>query len=780
MRIDEIHIYGFGKFRDYKLNFADNFNLIYGENENGKTTIAEFIKMMFYGNRPRNNDAFTNPRIKYRPLDGGTMAGSITFLHQGTRYRIEREFKGSNATDKITLYNLDLGESTALSGKDEIGEKFFSLNFGAFEKSVFINNSVTFLNDAEADGAINARLSNMNTTGDEDISYEAVVKRINAAMEEIKTKTGRGGALVKLDAALSALNEDAANQKILAERQDELQERIQKAEQVCASLSDKKSKCFEELKTAEKFEIKTKLEEFVRVAEQYEKIERQITLTGGGVADKSFCDKLEALIDKCQKYAENCEFLNSEIAHLTDDVAALEQSALKGENVETLKQELAVINSRAEALQREKDGFELQKIRLSEKIGLAKPKTNIALVIIGCVLAVISAIGGVMFSPYIFSGGVVGVLLFILGFILKIRPDTKQLQSELTVLERQIENIQNDIAAAKQSLQTVTLKINELTVKNETGKSLLQDKKGQVIAKRTELLEMQNNSATALNEMLTFAASIKRVSDIEGAKALLDEIEQNIDELARLQVAAEYAAKGTNCKNLSEAKQRLSVISLNQNAPTGTLDKLREELKQITDEHAGVSRELAALKAEAKAAFSGLRVPAEIEREKRELQTQIAEQKEYYEDLSLALDGLTAAFGEIRRSFSGVLENRALELLSGITNGKYNSINVSKNFDITVSESDSFGSHGLEYLSKGAMHQAYFSLRLALSELMGKEAGGLPVILDDAFSQYDDVRLLKALEFLYNYSINEQVIFFTCHNDCKAAAQNIGAKIINL
>ena len=78
------------------------------------------------------------------------------------------------------------------------------------------------------------------------------------------------------------------------------------------------------------------------------------------------------------------------------------------------------------------------------------------------------------------------------------------------------------------------------------------------------------------------------------------------------------------------------------------------------------------------------------------------------------------------------------------------------------------------------MHQAYFSLRLALSELMGKEAGGLPIILDDAFSQYDDTRLLKALEFLYNYSENEQVIFFTCHNDCKSAAQNIGANIINL
>ena len=422
----------------------------------------------------------------------------------------------------------------------------------------------------------------------------------------------------------------------------------------------------------------------------------------------------------------------------------------------------------------------MQKLRLNEKINIAKPKLNLPLLIIGCILILGGAAGGVALSPIVFSAAAAGLVLILLSFVFKIKPDIAAVKSELNILEKQLENKLKDIENQSGKIQATTLKINELTVKAETGKSLLEDKKKQIIEKRTELLELQNQYAEAKAAVLSFTGALRNVSDISSAKQILTDTEEKLEELARLQVAAEYAAKGTNCKNLLEAKEKLSFISVGDDTPEGTLDTLREELKQITEDVSNVSREVAALKAEAKAAFSGLRVPAEIERERNELLENIAEQNEYYDDLSLALEGLTAAFGEIRRSFSGVLENRALNLLSGITNGKYDSINVSKNFDITVSDKDNFGSHGLEYLSKGAIHQAYFSLRLALSELMGKEAGGLPIILDDAFSQYDDTRLIKALEFLGGYAADEQVIFFTCHNDCKNAAQDIGANIINL
>ncbi len=780
MKISEIHIYGFGKFKDYTLNFTDNFNLIYGENENGKTTIAEFIKMMFYGSRQRVTDVFKNPRTKYRPLDNSTMAGSITFSHAGIRYRLEREFRNSNATDKITLYNLDLGDTTALSGKDDIGATFFGLNFGAFEKSVFVANSVVFRSDAEADGDINSRLSNMNTTGDEDISYETVVKRITAAMDEIKTKTGRGGALVKLNAALNALEEEMAIQKNLAAKRDKLEAEIEAKTLVCDKRANKKHACFERLKMAEKLEIKTKLEEFIRVATDYEQIEKSITLQNGQVADKQFCDNLSTIILKAEKQAEKCDNLSLEIDRITDEVAVLEQAASSNDSTDTLKAKLNEINDGTNSLERKKDTLELDIMRQSEKIASAKSLVNLPLIIIGAIISVLSAVGGILISPYVLAGTILGLFLIILSLILKRKPNTAQYQSELALLKKQLVNTENEINSAKQTAQELNLKITELTVKAATGESLIGEKRAQIIERRTALLEAQNESANILKQMLETALQLRGVSDITDAKALVRGTNEKLEELGRLQIAAEYVAKGTNCKNLTEAKAKLATLSNTEIGDFKPLDEIRDELKQITEEHAVLQRELASLKAEARASFAGLRVPAELEREKRALSEQKAEQSEYYDDLSLALDCLTVAFGEVRRSFSGVLEKRALELLSGITNGKYNAINVSKSFDITVADRDNFGSHGLEYLSTGAMHQAYFSLRLALSELMGKDAGGLPVILDDAFSQYDDKRLNNALEFLKEYSENAQVIFFTCHNDCKTAAENSGAQIINL
>ncbi len=780
MKIDEIHIYGFGKFKDYKLSFADDFNLIYGENENGKTTIAEFIKMMFYGSRPRITDIFKNPRTKYRPLDGTAMAGSITFLHEGTRYRLEREFRNSNATDKITLYNLDLGNTAALSGKDDIGAKFFGLNFGAFEKSVFVDNSVSFSNDSEADGDINSRLSNMSNTGDEDISYETVVKRITAAMEEIKTKTGRGGTLIKLDAALNALDEETAIQKNRAIKRDELESVIEEKSLVCDKLAKEKHACFEKLKAAEKLEIKTKLEEFINVATDYEKIESSITLPNGKVADKQFCDNLTEIIKKAEKASEKCDALSIEIDRITNDVAVLEQAAASNESADTLKAKLNEINDGTISLEHKKDALELDIMRQKEKIAGAKSTLNLPLVIIGAIILAISVVGGILVSPYIFVGAALGIILMILSFILKRKPNTNHYQSELALLKKELENTESEINTAKQKAQEFNLQITQLTVKAATDESLINEKKTQIIERRTALLESQNESANILKQMLETASLLRSVPDINGAKILVRETREKLEELGRLQIAAEYAAKGTNCKNLADAKAKLATISDTENGHFAPLDEIRDELKQITEEHATALRELASLKAEARASFSGLRVPAELEKEKRELCEQKNEQSDYYDDLSLALEGLTTAFVEIRRSFSGVLEKRALELLSGITNGKYNEINVSKSFDITVADRDSFGSHGLEYLSKGAMHQAYFSLRLALSELMGKDVGGLPIILDDAFSQYDDKRLLKALEFIKQYSETAQVIFFTCHNDCKRIAENIGAQVINL
>ena len=141
---------------------------------------------------------------------------------------------------------------------------------------------------------------------------------------------------------------------------------------------------------------------------------------------------------------------------------------------------------------------------------------------------------------------------------------------------------------------------------------------------------------------------------------------------------------------------------------------------------------------------------------------------------------LTESFSEVRRSYGSVLDNKTGEIFSGITGGKYNGINVSKSFDISVQKTDIFGSFDSAYLSSGTVDQAYLSLRLALSELITDENGTLPIMLDDSLAQFDDNRQKIALEYLKKYSNKNQIIMFTCHKYISDTAKNLGATIQNM
>lgn len=57
MIINKIHIYGFGKFEDYKLDLSQQVNVVYGENEAGKSTIFAFIHAILFGFPVRNQSA---------------------------------------------------------------------------------------------------------------------------------------------------------------------------------------------------------------------------------------------------------------------------------------------------------------------------------------------------------------------------------------------------------------------------------------------------------------------------------------------------------------------------------------------------------------------------------------------------------------------------------------------------------------------------------------------------------------------------------------------------
>ena len=72
MKILSCHIENFGKISDLRVDFSDGMHVINEPNAWGKSTLAAFIKAMFYGFESRKEaGAFEKERNLYRPWQGG-------------------------------------------------------------------------------------------------------------------------------------------------------------------------------------------------------------------------------------------------------------------------------------------------------------------------------------------------------------------------------------------------------------------------------------------------------------------------------------------------------------------------------------------------------------------------------------------------------------------------------------------------------------------------------------------------------------------------------------
>lgn len=197
MRIQKISIEHFGKLSGVTLEPESGLNLIYGANEEGKTTLMAFLKMMFYGDKSRTGDVSRNMRRRYQPWDGSPMGGAVEFEQGGIHYRLERQFGKSNSTDRILLYRGDTGGSETLSGGEAPGTRFFGMSSETFERTVFIGQTGA-IPGVDAQDEITAKLTNLVSAGDETVSAKQVDTRLNAAIEQLVSKRKKTGLLDKL------------------------------------------------------------------------------------------------------------------------------------------------------------------------------------------------------------------------------------------------------------------------------------------------------------------------------------------------------------------------------------------------------------------------------------------------------------------------------------------------------------------------------------------------------------------------------------------------------
>lgn len=209
MKLVSCYIENYGAISRKEYSFNEGITGFLSANGTGKTTLASFIKAMFYGlsSYKANSKAFED-RQRFYPFNGGKFGGNLTFEYGGSVYRIERFFdKKSSARDEVRLFK----NGKPYEGfNGEIGKAVFGLDVSAFERTVFLTAEEI---EITSDGDVNAKL-NREVSASDDYSLENALKELELKRKDIKADRGKGGLLdrekelrVNLSDEIADLNE---------------------------------------------------------------------------------------------------------------------------------------------------------------------------------------------------------------------------------------------------------------------------------------------------------------------------------------------------------------------------------------------------------------------------------------------------------------------------------------------------------------------------------------------------------------------------------------------
>ena len=340
-------IYGFGKWVDKKITFNQgNLNVIYGENESGKSTLQAFISYMLFGLSAKELK-------RYQPNESSKLGGTLSFLNtENELITIER------TAEKNNLYIKD----KVLSDEREISKQMNGLTNQIF-KSIYSFSAVDLFNIREMnEQTFGNILFNVGLAGATNI--EVAEKNIEREISKVFKKTGRIPLLNKQLTKLEELNliEEKLNAKehLYKDKHGLVVELTAKAERLNEDLHTMRNKLSERSKELHLLPV---VKEFKATEQQLLDLPKNIDFPEKGI------ERLEVIKEKLMPLLSNQKILNENMTKHMEKIVEEKRFIIKENLYKKVKK---VISQRAEY---EKNTFKLEKMN-EEKLGLENEVTN--------------------------------------------------------------------------------------------------------------------------------------------------------------------------------------------------------------------------------------------------------------------------------------------------------------------------------------------------------------------------------------------------------------------
>ncbi len=209
MKLVSCYVDGFGALRSARVDFDDGLTVFSSGNGVGKTTLASFLKAMFYGLPScRSNSKAFDDRRRYCPFDGGTFGGSVTFEAGGSVYRVERFFdKKSGQRDELRIYK---GGKLTKELSPDVGEKLFGLNAESFSRTVYMD-------AAEVESGASADILNKLEGGSasSDADADGAFAALDGKIRSLRAARGSGGLIDRTEADVAKIRDEIARLEVI-------------------------------------------------------------------------------------------------------------------------------------------------------------------------------------------------------------------------------------------------------------------------------------------------------------------------------------------------------------------------------------------------------------------------------------------------------------------------------------------------------------------------------------------------------------------------------------
>ncbi len=317
MKLISCYVSSFGKLKDFNYDFSQGLNTIKQDNGWGKSTLATFIKAMFYGLNSSKRSVAENERIKYRPWNSTQkFGGYIEFEWGENQYKIERYFGLKESEDTVRLFDLKTGKE--FSNTENLGKRIFEIDEEGFFSTTYFSQKDF---EIKSNSSLTAKFNSVCDIQDTD-TFDKAVQKLEEKTKSYKYR-GDKGLIPDLKREISELDYELEKASKSSQTLKVLKDEISTLVSLENNLNSKiKQKAEEISKAGEAQAIKVKKQHFEQLMLQKNQFQQDIQkvnyILNDNKTDKSEIDNYLTCHQDLLTAKTNQQILKSDIAKLSE------------------------------------------------------------------------------------------------------------------------------------------------------------------------------------------------------------------------------------------------------------------------------------------------------------------------------------------------------------------------------------------------------------------------------------------------------------------------------